>query len=73
MVTSNKDIMGGIANGTRAKVSKIVLKPDVTSKVVDCGTFKVNAVRANQLEKIMFENENDKMTNRIFDLIPEKT
>ena len=66
MLSENVDVKRGIANGTTATVSKIVLKQGHIRniKVLTVDKYQVNAIDATSVEYILVEMENPDKTKR---------
>jgi len=74
MMTYNKDVGKGQANGTQADLEKIVLKLDVEPQVVlISGKIPVRAVRASQVDHIVLHHSNDRINPAKFSLQPRTT
>ena len=71
MLTKNTDVKKAIANGTRATVEKVVLKPyQQVFQVVVEGT-SVNAVYASQVELVCLKHENKLAMPQHFEMKPK--
>jgi hypothetical protein len=76
LLTQNKDVAGGIANGTQATIIRIVLKKNETygsTTITDERQVlkTVKAVLAHQIDHIELQHENNRIQPAIFRLKPE--
>jgi len=73
MMTQNKDVGRGLANGTQTLLEKVVLKPNVVPQVVSVGeeNIPVRAVRASQVDHIVCRHVNDRIQPAEFSLKPK--
>ena len=77
MLTENKNVAGGIANGTQAIVQRVVLKRNEaydTTTVTDERQLSLNvkSVLAHQIDYIELRHVNDKVTPAVFRMKPQE-
>ena len=80
MLTENKDVLKGIANGTQATVEHVVLKRNESygetelkgGSVRQPATYKVKAALAHQLDYIQLRHVNDNMKPAVFRMKPQE-
>ena len=71
MLPGNDDVKKGIANGTQAIVQAVYLKPHTAPMEVKINpSINVPAVFASQVEKIELIHLNDRISPRVFHVIP---
>jgi hypothetical protein len=71
LLTENRDVSNGIANGTQARVVEVVLKPNVVPFYVSINEeIQVQAVFASQVDRVELEHVNDRIHPRIFSVAP---
>lgn len=73
MLTENKDVCNGQANGSRVKLQRIIVTQGEQEIIVklSCGT-KVRAFFASQIAAISVRHEIDDVVPRDFDLNPRR-
>ena len=73
MLTMNKDVANGQANGSRVTVKGVRLKVGETfEKLKFENNAVVNVCLASSVESIVLQHENDKIVPRLFELAPQK-
>jgi hypothetical protein len=73
MLTANKDVRGGKANGTQATVEKVVLKHGSAPKKVKVAeNIPVNAVSASEVSYMVLRHSNDRIQPPFFTVTPEQ-
>jgi hypothetical protein len=73
MLTTNKSVKEGQANGTQATVEKVVLKHGVQpSKVQIRGDISVDAVTASQVSHLVLRHANDRIHPATFNVLPRQ-
>ncbi len=73
MLTENTCVAGGMANGTRAHVRKVVLKTSESTTSVPIGNGQtVNAVFASQVKEVRLEHEDNSIRPQKFSVTPVK-
>jgi hypothetical protein len=73
LLTENKDVCNGQANGSRVKLQRIIVKQGEQEIIVklSCGT-KVRAFFASQISAISVRHEIDDVVPRDFDITPRR-
>ena len=59
MMTENKDVASGKANGTQVILKKVVLKHQQQISYIHINSIKVKAVYAAQIDHVLVEQAND--------------
>jgi hypothetical protein len=71
MLTQNKDVIYGQANGLRVRMKAVKAKAGETPHVLklDCGTL-INVLSVSQIKTLIVEHKNDDITPRVFEVKP---
>jgi hypothetical protein len=73
MLTANKDVRGGKANGTQATVEKVVLKHGTEPKKISVAeNIPVNAVTASEVSHMVLRHSNERIQPPLFTVTPEQ-
>lgn len=72
MVTKNISVTSGLANGTKAKIHRIITKPGTRHQTTSVRHFRIRAYRACDIQEIHLIHENTNITPRLFKLQPEE-
>ena len=73
MLTANRDVRGGKANGTQATVEKVVLKHGNEPKtVLVAENIPVDAVNASQVSYMVLQHSNERIKPPLFIVKPEQ-
>lgn len=72
MLTANKDVPNGQANGSRVRVKQVKTKPGehAATLKLDCGTT-IRALFASQVQSLLVEHESPDIVPRQFESVPE--
>ena len=72
MLTHNTCVANGLANGTRATVKQVILKPGEQVHCISLESgISVDVVRASQVENIVLEHCNERIRPKIFKMAPK--
>lgn len=71
MINKNESVLSGIANGTKARIVKIILKKGCTKRNIKIGNKVITAVTANDVERIVLKHENENISPKLFTMQPQ--
>jgi hypothetical protein len=71
MINKNLSVLSGIANGTKARIIKIILKKGCSKRKIKIGDKTITAVTANEVERIVLKHENDSISPQLFTMQPQ--
>ena len=71
MINKNQSVISGIANGTKAKVIRVLLKKGCFKRTIKIGNKVITAVTANQVERIVLRHENESISPKLFTMLPQ--
>ena len=71
MINKNQSVSSGIANGTKARVIRVLLKKGCFKRTIKIGDKVITAVTANQVERIVLEHENENISPKLFTMQPQ--
>ena len=72
MVNANDNVGNGVANGSRVRVVKVVLRHGVQPTFLKLGTRQFPVVRADHVHSILLRHEKEHMSPQVFELVPRE-
>jgi hypothetical protein len=71
MINKNESVHSGVANGTKARIIKILLKKDCRKRTIKIGGKIITAVTANEVERVVLKHENEDISPKVFTMRPQ--